>query len=104
MGEFNPYLYNKRRLCFMDFMNPIQSGSQNGGASCGCNRGACGSSCKEGWGLNGHPLAIVYAPCQVFEELYDLQTALKQGTLFKELDLPFEGAGTGACKGKGCCR
>lgn len=87
----------------MDFMNPIQSECR-GGASCGRNVG-CGSSCqRDSWGLKGYPLAIVYAPCQVFGELYDLQTALKQGTLFKELDLPFEGAGTGACKGKGCCR
>ena len=89
----------------MDFMSPIQSGGQHGGSSCGCGMGACGSSCKkESWCLKGYPLAMVYAPCQVFGDLYDAQTALKQGTLFKELDLPFEGAGTGACRGKGCCR
>ncbi len=34
-------------------------------------------------------LAMVYAPRQSFKELYDIGTALKRGTLFRELDLPF---------------
>ena len=49
--------------------------------------------CEEGWGLGGHPLAMVYAPCQGFRDLYDPETALERGTLFSELDLPLEAAG-----------
>ena len=54
----------------------------------GCS---CENNDSMGWGLTGYPLASVYAPIQEFEELYDLPTALKQGTLFSKLDLPFMG-------------
>ena len=53
------------------------------------------------WGLEGYPLAMVYAPIQCFKDVYDLDTALMQGTVFKELDLPFKGESVG--KG-GMCR
>lgn len=76
-------------------------------AGCGCEHGAtplpavgrmsldggCGcvghEGCGEGsWGLNNHPLAMVYAPCQTFCALHDPATALRRGTLFSTLDLP----------------
>ena len=57
---------------------------------------------KDGWGLDGYPLASVFAPLQSFDELYDLDTALARGTLFSKLDLPFEGDKR-INKG-GCCR
>lgn len=37
------------------------------------------------------PLAMVYTPIQAFENLYDIDAALKSGTLFRDLDLPFRG-------------
>ncbi len=37
-------------------------------------------------------LAMVYSPVQEWRETYELQTALKRGTLFKELDKPFSAA------------
>ena len=49
---------------------------------------------------DGFPLASVYAPTQVFRELYDPDTALEAGTLFKELNLPFMGLSIG--KGGSC--
>ena len=58
--------------------------------------------CGEGsWGLSGHPLAMVYAPCQAFRALYDPATALSRGTLFTELDLPLGGS-EGAFTTIGC--
>lgn len=48
-------------------------------------------------GLGGYPLAMVYSPCQKFVELYSVHDALHHGTLFKELDLPFEGGMRGNC-------
>ena len=54
---------------------------------CGC--GAPGR--EHSFGLRGYPLASVYSPLQEFHELYDPETALKRGTIFKELDLPFYG-------------
>ena len=82
------------------------SGHNNGTVSpdtngCGCDHtptvppanGGCGcvghEGCGDGsWGLNGYPLAMVYAPCQTFCALYDPTTALKRGTAFSTLDLP----------------
>ena len=52
------------------------------------------------WGLENHPLASVYSPIQIWRNLYDPDEALKRGTLFKELDLPFE---RGDKSGGGCC-
>ena len=36
-------------------------------------------------------LAMVYSPKQCFKNLYEPEAALSHGTLFVELDLPFEG-------------
>lgn len=44
-----------------------------------------------GWGLREYPPAMVYSPYQIFREIYTPDTALSRGTLFSELDLPFEG-------------
>jgi len=57
---------------------------------------------RKTWGLVGYPLASVYAPLQAFNRLYDMDTALKNGTLFEELYLPFMGESVGN-KG-GTCR
>lgn len=54
------------------------------------NNGGC--SVGKTFGLEGYPLASMYAPLQKFKEIYDKETALHQGTLFSELDLPFMGA------------
>lgn len=57
---------------------------------------------ENSWGLDGYPLAMVYAPCQTFRNLYDLETALERGTLFSELDLPIETADGPKRNGGGC--
>lgn len=77
--------------------------------SYGCSDG-CGSydtdtasySCDHGhtWGLDGYPLGMVFVPLQRFDNICDLETAMKNGTIFEELVLPFE-CGKGV-KG-GCC-
>ena len=36
------------------------------------------------------PLAMAYVPWQEFENLYDLPCAYHRGTIFKDLDKPFE--------------
>ncbi len=42
---------------------------------------------------HGTPLAAVYVPIQTFAQMYDCDKALSRGTLFMELDKPFEGRG-----------
>ncbi len=58
-----------------------------------CSYNGCGVMMGRTWGIAEHPLAMVYSPLQVWGELYDKETALCRGTLFKELDLPFVGCG-----------
>lgn len=48
------------------------------------------------------PLAMAYVPSQTWRKLYDGDKALKAGTLFQELDLPFLGGAMG--EGCGCGR
>lgn len=51
-----------------------------------------------GWGLEEYPLAMVYSPYQFWRGMYTPDVALQRGTLFGELDLPFEGSGRkGGC-------
>ena len=45
--------------------------------------------------LDGYPLAMVYAPEQAFDQLYDCEAWLEKGTIFKALDFPFKGARKG---------
>jgi len=40
-------------------------------------------------------LAMAYVPYQPFENLFDPETALRRGTLFKAFDLPFYGGNGG---------
>ena len=58
-----------------------------------CAQGRCG-----GWGIENHPLAMVYSPCQAWRDAYSPDVALSRGTLFSELDLPLEAP---KCK-RGC--
>ncbi|MBE6861140.1 MAG: spore coat associated protein CotJA [Ruminococcus sp.] len=39
------------------------------------------------------PLAMAYVPFQQIKEVYEADTALKNGTLFPELDFPFMNGG-----------
>ena len=58
-----------------------------------CNRdGVCGSGCAaaESECLSGmESLGMVYAPCQAFANLYNLDEGLESGTIFRELNMPF---------------
>lgn len=41
--------------------------------------------------LEGVSLAMVYAPCQHFEKLYEPDEGLRCGTIFCKLYMPFQG-------------
>lgn len=96
-------LFNRdtpRRLCDGSLArNDEVSGFDNvdTGSVCTCQNG-CGVACT-GWGLNDHPVAMVYSPCQPWADVYKPEIALERGTLFKSLDLPFEAASRrGGCR------
>lgn len=70
-----------------------QMNYNRGASSRSTNRRGCGESCVCG-SDNGYvereaPIAMVYSPMQRWKDLYDPHTALGNGTIFKELDLPF---------------
>ena len=45
--------------------------------------------------LESYPLAMVYAPVQAFEGLYECEQWLEKGTVFKALEFPFKGSRKG---------
>ena len=62
--------------------------------------GGCVCEYTKRGGCKTNSIGMVYAPVQSFDNVYDLDTALKRGTVFAELALPF------LCGGKkkgGCC-
>lgn len=65
----------------------LQRNSMESPCPSDCTQGRCG-----GWGIENHPLAMVYSPCQAWRDAYPPDVALSRGTLFSELDLPFEGS------------
>lgn len=56
----------------------------------GCSRGGAKDRCtvRENLCLDSMPLAYAYVPMQKFRMLYPHDTALKNGTLFEELNKP----------------
>lgn len=48
----------------------------------------CGAGADSVWGIEGYPLAMVYAPLQNFSNIYTPEIGLARGTIFAELDLP----------------
>lgn len=44
------------------------------------------SSCNE---IDSFPIAMAYVPWQQWENIYEADLGLKQGTIFKDLDKPY---------------
>ena len=96
---------NNGRVAGNTTQNGMQNGMQNGfgsngsmngnnyvgGTRGGCRgEGASGGDESMNGGLDGMPLAYVYAPSQKFRLLYSPADALAHGTLFEELYKPME--------------
>ena len=100
--QSRPDMTEPRRRCdgSLRDSSPDDSGADLGRGICGSPRNSmerpCPSDCAHGvcggWGLEDHPLAMVYSPCQAWRDAYPPEVALSRGTLFSELDLPFDGA------------
>ena len=62
--------------------------------NCGCKGNGTLCNCMP---------AIATVPCQQWRDVYDRKTALREGTIFPELNLEFflaETCGNGGCDGK----
>lgn len=66
------------------------SNSHMGSCGCGNSRSDMNDGCHNSC-LRGSSLAMVYSPCQQFDNLYDTAEGLCRGTIFRELDKPFWG-------------
>ena len=86
MNSFARCRLNERNVCRGAMPAPEPRRESSECNKCDRNDG-CGA--KGAWGLSGYPLASVFAPVQEWKGLYDEERALKAGTLFSELDLPF---------------
>lgn len=64
---------------------PGGSGSGNGSGGAGAAAGF------DAMYLGSLPIAMAYTPMQQWKTTYSLEKGLAQGTIFPELDLPFEG-------------
>jgi len=42
-------------------------------------------------GIDSFPIAMAYVPWQYWENIYEADKGLKQGTIFKDLDKPYTG-------------
>ena len=73
---------------------PSVGGPASGELSCNPDGG-------QGGRLSKYSLGMVYFPVQTWRDAYDVDAALVRGTLFRELDMPWEVA---APSGKGGCR
>lgn len=88
-----------RRGVYRVVNSEVRDETNNGSAceNCGCaDSSPCGcGDCRDFKvpHLKGVPLSMVYSPYQEWENIYDPETALKRGTIFKCLDFPFMHAG-----------
>ena len=70
-----------------------------GCGGCGGEKDTDRSVC--GFGVEKGVVASVYAPLQTFDGIYDVDSALRRGTLFEALDKPFYGDGREVnCRGQ----
>ncbi len=67
-------------------------GNDSGGASgSGGSSAPANSSGFDAMYLGSLPIAMAYTPMQQWKTTYSLEKGLSQGTIFPELDLPFDG-------------
>lgn len=66
-------------------------------SNCNCNNRNPIDTMPSHW-LKQYPIGMAYVPMQQFENLYEMEVGLQRGTIFAQLDLPFE---VGFCA-RGC--
>ena len=83
--------YQRNNMRYSGVKNGVQNSSQPRCGGCGDgdrDGGEAGFDC-----LHGMSLAMVYSPCQEFDDLYDHTEGFRHGTIFRALDKPFTGKG-----------
>lgn len=65
---------------------------------CAASAADCNTACSQGETRQAMALAMAYVPWQRWQETYPLEEGLHRGTIFPELDLPFEGKKKGGMR------
>lgn len=65
---------------------------------CAASTADCNTACSQGETRQAMALAMAYVPWQRWQETYPLEEGLHRGTIFPELDLPFEGKKKGGMR------
>ena len=76
------------------YVNRTNNGCQGrpGGSNVVVSRGCCNDTvCNKETMLRGLPIAMAYVPWQDYGNIYTLPQALRNGTVFAELNLDFAG-------------
>jgi hypothetical protein len=74
--------------------NPVVIGNRgccNSAAAGGIIAGGCTDACNKETTLRDCPIAMAYVPWQSYGKLYTQPQALRNGTVFTELNLDFAG-------------
>ena len=87
-----------RRMLGEGAHTPERDMSLREGLPCNPQNGSVGN-----YKLVNFPLGMVYSPIQEWRNAYDAETALERGTLFRELDMPWEVEMPSGRKGGLCC-
>ena len=86
--------YQRNPMRYPNAVQNVEPGAgrrpMNNGGGCGCCEHG-GNSRSDIDCLGGMSLAMVYSPCQEFDDLYDHTEGLRRGTIFRALDKPFSG-------------
>ncbi len=72
-----------------DGCNACSDNASSGVVISGCS--GCVSTCNKETVLQNMALAMAYVPWQPYENLYSLSQALRNGTIFRDLDFEFMG-------------
>ena len=94
-GGMCPFCAGRERLM------PERNGGNRGGMNTNDSDMGIGRPCRAPGALGEYALAMVYTPTQQFIGLYELPEAMKRGTLFRALDMPW--VGSEGRTGKGGC-
>lgn len=77
--------------------------SEQGGLPCNPESRSGDNHSTDNYRLMNFPLGMVYSPVQEWRNIYDTETALDRGTLFRELDMPWEVSMPSSGRGGRCC-
>ena len=98
MNRQEPYIGMPILLASFDEDRARQSAEQKVQPAAPAATASCDTACTQTQARQPMVLAMAYVPWQRWQETYPLEEGLHRGTIFPELDLPFEGKKRGGMR------